>query len=118
MAIAAEIVSGKGGPVCAVRAASCKGCAQAACGSRLKTFSVDPDTNLGPIWVELESSKLIKIWWHSLGLPLLGLMSFVGLASVADLHEGWQALAGVLGFGLLMMACRVFPDSVIRFKGR
>ena len=64
----------------------------------------------------LDSGERLNILWHSLLLPLVGLLMGVSLSSIISLTDSVVMIGAILGFGIGLFFCQIQTFDKIHIK--
>jgi len=68
------------------------------------------------IVIGLDSGERLNILWHSLLLPLVGLLMGVSLSSIISLTDSVVMIGAILGFGIGLFFCQIQTFDKIHIK--
>ena len=66
--------------------------------------------------IGLDSGERLSILWHSLLLPLVGLLMGVSLSSIISLTDSVVMIGAILGFGIGLFFCQTQTFDKIHIK--
>ena len=66
--------------------------------------------------IGLDSGERLNILWHSLLLPLVGLLMGVSLSSIISLTDSVVMIGAILGFGIGLFFCQTQTFDKIHIK--
>jgi len=66
--------------------------------------------------IGLDSGERLNILWHSLLLPLVGLLMGVSLSSIISLTDSVVMIGAILGFGIGLFFCQIQTFDKIHIK--